>query len=106
MAQRTKKLDYADCLSQFELFFRDILNLDIWSNEDLDFLRAKAKEEALSSYGSFNKNATENLSKEEFIALKSISKSKELIIQKSDKSNSADIVDMQATKKMDDILSS
>ena len=106
MAQRTKKLDYADYLSQFELFFRDILNLDIWSNEDLDFLRAKTKEEALSSYGSFNKNATENLSKEEFIALKNISKNKELIIQKSDKSNSADIVDMQATKKMDDILSS
>ena len=100
-----KKSDYVDYLLQFELFFRDILNLDILSNEELDFVKAKTKEEALSSYGSFNNNVPENLSKEEFIALKNISKNKDLIIQKSDKSNSAVIVDMQDTKKMDDILS-
>ena len=45
-----KKLDYADYLVQFELFFRDIRNLDILSNEDLDFVKAKTKEAALSSY--------------------------------------------------------
>ena len=38
-----KKLDYADYLVQFELFFRDIRNLDILSNEDLDFVKAKTK---------------------------------------------------------------
>ena len=37
-----KKLDYADYLVQFELLFRDIGNLDIMSNEDLDFVKAKS----------------------------------------------------------------
>ena len=47
-----KKLDYSDYLVQFELFFRDICNLDILSNEDLDFVKVKTKEAALSSYRS------------------------------------------------------
>ena len=51
-----KKLDYADYLVQLELFFRDIVNLDILSNEDLDFVKAKSKEAALSSYRSYNNN--------------------------------------------------
>ena len=45
-----KKLDYANYLLQFELFFRDIPNLDILSHEDLHFVKAKTKEAALSSY--------------------------------------------------------
>ena len=49
-------LDYADYLVQFELFFRDIRDLDILSNEDLDFVKAKTKEVALSSYRSYNNN--------------------------------------------------
>ena len=48
-----KKLDYADYLVHFELFFRDIRNLDILPNEDLDFVKAKTKEAALSSYRSY-----------------------------------------------------
>ena len=36
-----KKLDNADYLVYFELFFGDIHNLDILSNEDLDFVKAK-----------------------------------------------------------------
>ena len=39
-----KKLDYADYLVQYELFFGDIHNLEILSNEDLDFAKAKTKE--------------------------------------------------------------
>ena len=41
-------------ITQYNLnfFFRDIRNLDIWSNEDLDFVKAKTKEAALSSYRS------------------------------------------------------
>ena len=42
-----EKLGYADYPVQFELFFRDIRNLDILSNEDLDFVKAKTKEAAL-----------------------------------------------------------
>ena len=34
-----KKLDYADYLVQFELFFRDIHNLDILTNEELGFVK-------------------------------------------------------------------
>ena len=64
-----KKLDYADYLVQFELFFRDIPNLDILSNEDLDFVKAKTKEGALSSYRSYNNNVPRNLSKEKLTAL-------------------------------------
>ena len=34
----------ADYLVQFELFLRDIRNLDILSIEDLDFVKTKTKE--------------------------------------------------------------
>ena len=61
-----KKLDYADYLVQFELFFRDIRNLNILSNEDLDFVKAKNKEAALFSYRSYNNNVPQNLSKEKY----------------------------------------
>ena len=63
-------------------------NLDILSNEDLDFVKAKYKEEALSSYRTYNNNVPQNLSNNEFIALQNLSKNKDLIIQKSDKGNS------------------
>ena len=68
-----KKLGYEDYLVQFELFFRDIRHLDILSNEDLDFVRAKTKEAALPFYRSYNSNVPQNLSKEEFIALQNLS---------------------------------
>ena len=83
-----KKLDCADYLVQFELFFRDIRNLDILSDDDLDFVKAKLKETALSSYRSCNNNIPQDLSKEESIALQNLSKNKYLIIPKSDKDNS------------------
>ena len=43
-----KYLDYADQLVNFELFCRNICNLSILSNGDLDFIKARAKEPALS----------------------------------------------------------
>ena len=45
-----KQLKYADYLVHFELFYRDIRNLEILSNEDLDFVKAKFKEVALSFF--------------------------------------------------------
>ena len=36
-------LDYADYLVNFQLFFRDIRNLDILSDENLNFVTAKTK---------------------------------------------------------------
>ena len=58
-----KKLGYVDYLQHFELFFKDIRNLQILSNEDLDFVKAKTKEAALSSYRSYNNYVPQNLSK-------------------------------------------
>ena len=45
-----KYLDYADYLVNFELFYRNIRNLGIFSNEDLDFVKTRTKEAALFSY--------------------------------------------------------
>ena len=70
------------------MIFRDICNLDILSIEDLDFVKAKTKEGALSSYRSYNNIVPQNLSKEEFISLQNFSKNKDLIIRKSGKGNS------------------
>ena len=52
-----KYLDYADYLVDFELFYRNIRNLGIFSNEDLDSSKTKTKEPALSSYRNYNNNA-------------------------------------------------
>ena len=88
-------LDYVDYFVNFELFFIDIRNLDVLPNEDLDFLKVKTKEVALSSYRTYNDNVPQNVSNDEFIALQSLSKSKDLIDQKSDKGNSVEIVGWQ-----------
>ena len=86
--------------------FRDIRDLDNLPNEDLDFVKVKTKEAALSFYRYYNNNVpNNNLSKEVFIALQNLSKNKNLIIQKSDKGNSVVIVDREDyIRKMNDIL--
>ena len=83
-----KQLKYADYLDHFELFYRDILNLEILSNEDLDFVKTKTKETALSSFRQYNKKPQQNLSKEELTTLTNLSKNKDIVIQKSSKGNS------------------
>ena len=64
-----KRLDYADYLVNFELFFRDICNLDSLSNEDFDFAKAKTKEVAsyrtsapysTSYYRTYSNNVPQN----------------------------------------------
>ena len=45
-----KKLNYADYLTNFELFYRSTQNLDVLSNGDLDFVKTKIKEASLSSF--------------------------------------------------------
>ena len=88
-----KYLDYADYLINFELFCRNICNLGILPNEDLDFLKTRTKEAALSSYRNYNNNVPQHLSKEEFLALQNLRKNKNIVIKKSDKGNSVVIVD-------------
>ena len=65
------------------------------SNEDLDFVKGKTKEAALSSYRTYNSNVPQNLSNNKLIALQNLSKNKDLIIQKLKDGNSVVILDRQ-----------
>ena len=101
----SKYLDYADYLVTFELFYRNICNLGILSNEDLDFVKTRTKETALSSSRNYNNNVPQHLSKEEFVALQNLCKNKNIVIQKSDKGNSVVIVDIaDYLDKMENLL--
>ena len=88
-----KQFKYADYLIHFELFYRDMRNLEILSNEDLNFGKTKAKETVLPSFRQYNKTPQQNLSKEELAALTSLSENKGIVIQNSGKDNFAVIVD-------------
>ena len=90
----------------FELFYRNTRSLEVLSNEDLDFVKTKTKETALFSFRQYNKSPQQNLSKEELAALASLSKNKNIVIQKSDKGNSVLIVDKETfIKRMENLLS-
>ena len=90
----------------FELFYRNIRNLKVLSHDDLDFLKTKTKETALSSFRQYSKSPQQNLSKEELAALASLSKNKDIVIQKSDKGNSVVIFDKETyIKTMENLLS-
>ena len=98
-----KQLNYADYLVHFELFYRNIRNLEVLPNEDLDFVKTKTKEAALSSFRQYKKSPQQNLLKEELAA--SLSKNKDNVIQKSDKGNSVVIVDKETyIKRMENFL--
>ena len=100
-----KQLNYADYLVHFELLYRNIRNLVVLSNKDFDFVKTKTKQTALSSFRQYNTNPQQNLSKE-LAALASLSKNKDIVIQKSDKGNSVVIVDKETyIMRMGNLLS-
>ena len=75
------------------------------SNEDLDFVKVKTKEAALSFYGTYNNSVPQKLSNDEFIALKKLSEKKNLIIQIFNKGNSVLTVGRQGyIKKMNNVI--
>ena len=75
-------------------------------NEGLDFGKTKTKETGFLSFRQYKMNPQQNLSKEELAALTNLSKNKDIIIQKSDKGNSAVIVDKDTyIKRMENLLS-
>ena len=87
-------------------FIQIIRNLEVLSNEDLDFVKTETKKTALSSLRQYNKSPQQNLFKEELVALASLSKNKYIVIQKSDKSNYVVIVDKEIyIKRMENFLS-
>ena len=74
----SKNLNQVDYLVNFELFYRDIPNRQVLSAEDLDFINAKTKDIALSSFCTYNNNMPQHLSKGDFDALKNLSQNMEL----------------------------
>ena len=55
-----KKLNYAHYLTNFELFYKSIRDVDVLSNRDLDFVKTKIKDAALSSFHFYNANFPQN----------------------------------------------
>ena len=88
-----KKLRYSDYLVNFELFYRRIDNLKILSGDNLDYVKTKIKDLALTSFRNYNANIPQNLSNEEFEALKNLPANCNLVIQKADKGNSVVLVE-------------
>ena len=88
-----KKLRYSDYLVNFELFYRRIDNLKIHSGDNLDYVKTKIKDLALTSFRNYNANIPQNLSNEEFEALKNLPANCNLVIQKADKGNSVVLVE-------------
>ena len=100
-----KKLNYADFLTNFELFCRILRNLDVLSNGDLDFVKTKIKDAALSLFRFYNGNVPQNLFDEELKALEKLSENHHLVVQKADKGNSVVLFDRDVyVNQMENIL--
>ena len=83
-----KQLRYSDYLINFELFYRSIDNLKILSGDNLDFIKTRTKDTALTNFRNYNSNVPQHLSNEEFEALKTLSKNCDLLRQRAYKNNS------------------
>ena len=92
------KLNYSDYCLGFENLFRDIKNIKNLNHDNLQFIKSKLKETALTSFRKYNrkKHQPTNLPTDEYNSLKSLSSLNNLVIQKSDKGNSIVILDKEA----------
>ena len=97
------------CLALKQLIILTIqctLNYFIDTSVTSRFCLMKTQEAALSSFRQYNKSPQQNHLQEELAALASISKNKDNVIQKSDKSNSVVIADKETyNKRMENFLS-
>ena len=101
-----KQLSYSENLINFELFNRSIDNLKILSGNNLDFMKTRIKDTALTSLRNYNANVPQHLTNEEFEALKPLSGNCNLVIQKPDKGNSVVIVEKDVyVRHMETIVS-
>ena len=90
-----KKIDYADFLLQFELLYRDTLQLNLPS-EKRDLLKNKLKDICFSNLNSYNfDKVNTNLTESESKASKELIRPKDLVIQKADKGNIVSITDRE-----------
>ena len=86
-----KNIDYANYLLPFELLVRDIDFCEIPSF-DKEFIRSRLRDCAITSFRDSGKINENNLSKKEHLALKSLIKNRDLIIQKADKGKTVAIL--------------
>ena len=96
-----KKVEILEYVSPFELLYREVSNFRKDSS-DKELLKCKLKKLDLTSHRRFKDNVLEeNLNKEELESLKN----PDMLIQKSDKGNSALILDKKVyLEKMKEIL--
>ena len=62
-----KNLNYPNYLVNFELFYSDILNLQVLATEDRGFTKTETKDIALFTFCTYNNNVPQNLSKGDLI---------------------------------------
>ena len=101
-----KKLNYGDFLMPFESLFNQLIkgqrNV---SNTQTDPVSAAIKNAAFECLHTYDPKTEQNLSKEEFEALKSLLREEDIIIQKSDKGNSVVILNKcDYIARMDELL--
>ena len=103
---RLKKGKY---LSSFELLFGDLSRCNFVGNsDDKQFFRKKLAEIAFSSLYKYNSSYCNllNIPKEEFLALKSLSNNKDIVIMKPDKGTGVVILNrVDYVSRMDEIIS-
>ena len=89
-----KKLNYGDFLMPFELLYKQMIGKlkSDYSNIELDPVGAAIKEAAYDCYHSYDPKIEQNLSPDEYNALKTLLKDDSIVIQKSDKGNSVVIL--------------
>ena len=56
-----KQLSYSDHLINFELFYRSIDNLKILFADNLDLIKTRIKDTALTSFRTYNANVPQHL---------------------------------------------
>ena len=88
-----KKVSYSAYLVNFGLFYRSIDNPKILSGDNLDYIKTKIKDLALTSFRNYDANVPQHISSDEFEALKNLSANCNLIIQKACKRNSSVLIE-------------
>ena len=90
-----RQIDYSSCLPEYKLLYRSNTDLSITS-EDRKHFKDKLKDIALSSIN-LNDNCKyeNNLSSEELSSLKTVTRNKNVVIQKADKGNTVVIIDKE-----------
>ena len=63
-------------------YFIEVYNLDSIRNKNLDFVKTKIKDAALTSFRNYNANLPRNLSDKEFKALQNLFTNNNLVKQK------------------------